>query len=73
VGFFLSRLLKRPVNDQITLTVEVGIQNTALAITIAGSSLFLDNYLMAIPAVVYGFFTFATAVIFGFLVRRYSR
>ena len=72
IGFVLARLLKRPVNDQITLTVEVGIQNTALAITIAGSSLFLDNYLMAIPAVVYGFFTFATAVIFGFLVRRYS-
>jgi BASS family bile acid:Na+ symporter len=71
-GFLLSRLLRRKVEDQITLTVEIGIQNTALAITVAGSSLFLNNYMMAIPAVVYGLLTFATAIIFGFLIKRYS-
>lgn len=73
IGYLLSRLMRRDVKDQITLTVEIGIQNTALAITLAGSSLFLNNYVMAIPAVVYGFFTFATAVIFGYLIRRFSR
>jgi BASS family bile acid:Na+ symporter len=71
-GFLLARLFRRGVKDQITLTVEIGIQNTALAITIAASSLFLNNYMMAIPAVVYGIFTFATAVLFGLLIRRYS-
>ena len=72
LGFVLSKIFRRTANDQVTLTVEIGIQNTALAITIAGSSLFLNNYLMAIPAVVYGFFTFATAVLFGYLIRRFS-
>ncbi len=71
-GYLLARLSGRKVDDQITLTVEIGIQNTALAITVAGSSLFLNNYMMAIPAVVYGLFTFATAVLSGYLIRRYS-
>jgi BASS family bile acid:Na+ symporter len=55
---------------QITLSVEIGIQNSALAITIASSALFLDNPAMAIPAIVYGLFTFVSAVIFGFLIKR---
>lgn len=71
-GFILSKTLKLHKGDQISLTVEVGIQNSALAITIAGSALFLNNYLMAIPAIVYGMFTFFSALIFGYLIKRFS-
>jgi len=72
-GFILSRLLKLEKGDQISLTVEIGIQNSALAITIAGSALFLDNYLMAVPAIVYGMFTFFSALSFGYLIKKFSR
>ena len=58
---------------QITLSVEIGIQNSALAITIASSSLFLGNALMAIPAIVYGLFTFISAIVFGFLIKKSTR
>lgn len=73
IGFIMSRVFKLNKADQISLTVEIGIQNSALAITIAGSALFLDNYLMAIPAIVYGTFTFVSALAFGFLVKKFSR
>ena len=73
IGFLLSRSLRLQKGDQISLTVEIGIQNSALAITIAGSALFLDNYLMAVPAIVYGMFTFISALVFGFLVKKLSR
>lgn len=73
LGFILSRVMKLNKADQISMTVEIGIQNSALAITIAGSALFLDNYLMAVPAILYGMFTFVSALGFGFLVKKYSR
>jgi len=54
----------------ITLVVEVGIQNSALAITIASSQVFLGNAKMAIPAVIYGLFTFFNAAIFGYIIKK---
>lgn len=69
-GFFLGRSLRQDVDNQITLAVEVGIQNSALAITIASSTIFLNNYYMSIPAIVYGFFTFASAILFGIIMRK---
>ena len=72
-GFVMGRLLRVPVGDQVSLAVEIGIQNSALAITIAGSSLFLHNYMMAIPAVVYGLVTFSTSFLFGWGIKRFSR
>lgn len=71
-GFLMARLLRVPVGDQVSLAVEIGIQNSALAITIAGSSLFLNNYVMAIPAVVYGLVTFSTSFLFGWGIKRFS-
>lgn len=73
LGFGLALIARQKISNQVTLAVEVGIQNSALAITIASSSIFLDNYFMAIPAIIYGFFTFASAIIFGYLVKKYSR
>jgi BASS family bile acid:Na+ symporter len=73
LGYASSRALGLNNQTQITLSVEIGIQNSALAITIASSAMFLNSYYMAIPAIVYGFFTFASAVVFGYLVKRSHR
>lgn len=70
LGYIFARILKMNNPTQITLSVEIGIQNSALAITIASSAMFLNNYYMAVPAIVYGFFTFASAVVFGFIIKR---
>jgi BASS family bile acid:Na+ symporter len=69
-GFFIGKVLRQSVRNQITLAIEVGIQNSALAITIASSAIFLDNFYMSIPAIVYGFFTFASAVVFGLIIKK---
>lgn len=69
-GYFMAKLNKFNIEKQITLSVEIGIQNSALAITIAGSAAFLGNHQMALPAVVYGAFTFFNAVIFGLIIKK---
>lgn len=73
LGVTVARMLKLSVRNQISLTAEIGIHNSALAITIASSTMFLNNFTMAIPAIVYGFFTFATVLVFGWAVSKWSR
>ncbi|MDA3911569.1 MAG: bile acid:sodium symporter family protein [Bacteroidales bacterium] len=72
-GFWMARFTGLNIAKQITLSVEVGIQNSALAITIASSAAFLGNHQMALPAVVYGMFTFFSAVIFGLIIRKWVK
>lgn len=72
-GYLISRIAGFNKKRQITLVIEVGIQNSALAITIASSQAFLGNPQMAIPALVYGMFTFFTAVLFGYIIKRWFR
>jgi len=69
-GFFSGYFMRLSKDKLITLSVEVGIQNSALAITIASSPLFLNNTIIALPAVIYGLITFVNAVIFGYLIQR---
>ncbi|WP_116124957.1 bile acid:sodium symporter family protein [Lewinella sp. IMCC34183] len=54
-------------DNQLTLGVEIGIQNTSLAFLIAG--VFLDNEQALKPALVYAMFTFWTALLYGLLVK----
>lgn len=72
-GYFLARLSGFNKAKQITLAVEIGIQNSALAITIAGGAAFLGSHQMALPAVVYGMFTFFNAIIFGLIIKKWLR
>lgn len=69
LGYVLTGFLVGNREDQITIAVEVGLQNTALAITLATSPLFLHDKTMAIPASIYALFTFFTAALFGLLVK----
>lgn len=68
-GYLAGRWLRFRKSKIITLSIEIGIQNSALAITIASSSVFLNNTTIAIPAVIYGMFSFFNAVIFGLIVN----
>ncbi|MDX2306354.1 MAG: bile acid:sodium symporter family protein [Microscillaceae bacterium] len=68
-GYWLAYGFRLGKDNQITIAIEVGMQNTALAITIATSPLFLNNFEMAIPASIYALFTFFTAVAFGLIVK----
>ncbi|MBX3240783.1 MAG: bile acid:sodium symporter family protein [Chitinophagaceae bacterium] len=71
LGYFIPQLLKLPVTQRITISIETSIQNGTLAIAIASSPLMLNNSTMAIPAVVYSIIMFITAGIFvGFLNRK---
>lgn len=71
LGYLLARIFRFNTAKQITLAVEVGIQNSALAITIASGAAFLGSHKMALPAVVYGMFTFFNAVIFGLIIKKW--
>lgn len=64
IAYFLLRLGK---NDQVTMGVEVGIQNTSLAFLIGGTLLGNEDVLK--PALVYAMFTFFTAILYGLLVK----
>lgn len=66
-GFVVGRLTKRTLDDQLTLGVEIGIQNTSLAFLITAT--LLSNEDMLKPALVYAMFTFFTAVGYGVLLK----
>lgn len=68
IGFYAAKAFGLTKKNQITIAIEVGLQNTGLAIFVATS--LLGNQRMAIPAAVYALFTFFSAAIFGFLVNR---
>jgi bile acid:Na+ symporter, BASS family len=72
VGYVVPRLLRVDRRQAIAIGMEIGLHNGALAITIAGSPLLLDNSVMAIPPAVYSVLMFFTAAAFGLLVNRRS-
>jgi BASS family bile acid:Na+ symporter len=68
VGYLAGRLLGLPVAQQITLAVEVGIQNCTLALAITAG--LLRNPAMAIPAALYGLWMNAAGLAVVVLGRR---
>ena len=69
-GWMIARLVRLGRKNQFTISIEVGLQNSALAIFVA--STLLDNRLMALVAVVYGSFTFFSTALFGILIKKVS-
>lgn len=67
-GFWIMRLLKFGFKTQFTISIEVGLHNTALALMIAGTMIRSAD--MEKPAIVYAAFSFFTAVIFVLIVRK---
>jgi len=70
-GLLVARLLKLKIRDRYTISIEVGLQNSALAIFVAAT--LLDNHSMALVPVVYGSFSFFSTWFFGWMVKRYSK
>lgn len=66
-GLLFGRLFGFGRNDQITLGVEAGIQNTSLAFLI--TSTLLHNEQMLKPALVYAMFTFFTGLAYGLWLK----
>ncbi|MEU1588301.1 bile acid:sodium symporter family protein [Micromonospora sp. NPDC005710] len=70
IGYGVPRLAGVDRSAATAAGFEIGIHNSALAITIALSPALLDNTRMAIPGAVYGIVMFFTAAAFGYLVTR---
>lgn len=68
VAWMIARLVRLGRRNQFTISIEVGLQNSALAIFVASS--ILDNQAMALVAVVYGSFTFFSTAFFAWIIKR---
>lgn len=69
-GLGIAKVLRLTQPMSLTIGLEVGLQNSGLAIAVATSATLLANPSLAIPASAYALFSFFTAVIFGLLVNR---
>lgn len=67
MGFFNSKIMGINNKSSITIGIEVGLQNTGLALLIAGNILGDDLALQ--PIIVYGLFSFFTTALFGVLMK----
>nr|WP_062332507.1 bile acid:sodium symporter family protein [Herbidospora sakaeratensis] len=70
VGYGVPRLAGVDHGAAVAAGFEIGVHNTALAITIALSPAMLDSAAMAVPGAVYGIVMFFTAAAFGWAVTR---
>lgn len=68
IGYCIPLLMGIPEKMARACTFEIGIHNTAIALTIAISV--LNNVTMAIPAGIYTIFMYSFATIFGVLISR---
>lgn len=67
LGFLVAKLLNVQKINQMTLSMEVGVQNTTLAFLIAGT--LLQNQEMIKPALAYGIFTFWVGLAYGYFIK----
>ncbi len=67
-GYFVPRAFRIPKRQSVAIGMEIGIHNSALAITVATGV--LGNAAMAMPAALYSVVMFVTAGIFAALVGR---
>ncbi|MBL4744263.1 MAG: bile acid:sodium symporter family protein [Cycloclasticus sp.] len=70
LGFGLAQFFKLSRAQSISISYEVGIQNGALALLVAGT--LIGNSAMMIPAITYSILMLFTGFLFGFLLKKYS-
>ena len=63
-----AQLLLRNSNQTVTIAIEVGLQNTALALLITGT-IYVNND-MSKPALVYAMFSFFSTFIFALFTKK---
>jgi BASS family bile acid:Na+ symporter len=67
-GLLVAVALRLVKVNQYTITIEVGLQNSALAIFVAAN--LLNSHKMALVPVVYGSFSFFSTLLFGWVVKK---
>lgn len=70
-GLLVARLMGLRLRDRYTIVIEVGLQNSALAIFVATT--LLQSQAMSLVPVIYGAFTFFTTLAFGWIVKSWSK
>ncbi|MBK6265616.1 bile acid:sodium symporter family protein [Marivirga sp. S37H4] len=70
-GFYISRMLGIKHSGNFTIAIEMGLQNSALAIFVA--SQILENDEMEMIAVLYGTFSFFTTFLFAWMLKKYFK
>lgn len=71
LGYLMALLFRLGPTSRMTIAIEVGLQNSSLAIYVA--QVMMGSSAMAMVAVIYGSFTFGTAVLFGLVVYRLNK
>jgi BASS family bile acid:Na+ symporter len=70
-GWIVARSTRLSRRNQFTIPIEVGLQNSALAIFV--SATLLQSQTMAIVPVIYGSFSFFTTYLYGYLLKKISK
>ena len=70
-SYFIARRFTLSIPQAITIGIEVGLQNTTLALLVTGSR--IGNNDMTKPVLVYAMFSFFTTALFAFSVRYMNR
>ncbi len=71
MGYYFSGWVGIKHTGKFTIAIEMGLQNTALAIFIATNLLHLEG--LSTIAVLYGSFSFFTTFIFAYIMKRFGR
>lgn len=71
IGYYSSGWIGIKHSGKFTIAIEMGLQNSALAIYIANNLLKIDG--LATIAVLYGSFSFFTTFIIAYLMKRFGR
>lgn len=69
-GWLLSKSARLSRRNSFTIAVEVGLQNSTLAIFVAAT--LISSHMMAIVPIMYGSFSFFTTWLFGYLLKTYG-
>lgn len=70
IGFVSARILKLQTPQAISISIESGMQNNVLGMTIATAPTLLNNPIMAAPAGVYGIIMCTTGVVLIYFFRK---
>jgi len=70
-GMAMGVVGKTGVRTSWTIGVEVALQNTTLALLVAGT--LIQSNEMVKPALVYALFSFWTALLYGIVIKKYNR
>jgi len=69
-GIVMGFLGKTGLKSSFTIGIEVALQNTTLALLVAGTLMQSND--MVKPALVYAMFSFWTAIVFGVIVKKHN-